>query len=83
VVGNHLWFLNISWAHSIIPFTFGFSLYYFFQALYHYVCDFKKINLCEVEKGCTCVKKKYKQWIMVEGQLVISFLLCFSLIFQM
>jgi len=75
VAGNHLWFLIISWAHSIIPFTFGFSLYSFFQALYHYVC--------EVEKGCTCVKKKYKQWIMVEGQLVISFLLCFSLIFQM
>ncbi len=36
------------------------------------VCDSKKINVCEMEKSCTCVKKKCKQLSMVEGQLVIN-----------
>jgi hypothetical protein len=36
------------------------------------VCDSKKISVREMEKGCTCVKKKYKQLSMVEGQLVIN-----------
>jgi hypothetical protein len=39
------------------------------------VYDLKKISVCEMEKGCTCVKKKYKQLIMVEGQLVINIFL--------
>jgi hypothetical protein len=37
--------------------------------------------MCEVKEGCICVKTKYIQWIMVESQLVISFLVCFSLSF--
>ncbi len=41
----------------------------------------KRIRVCEAKEGSTCVKKKYKQWIMVEGLLVIYFLTCFSLIF--
>jgi hypothetical protein len=38
-----------------------------------------KISVCKMEEGCICVKKKYKQWIMIEGQLVIFFII-FSLI---
>ncbi len=41
----------------------------------------KRIRVFEAKEGSTCVKKKYKQWIMVEGLLVIYFLTCFSLIF--
>ncbi len=35
------------------------------------------VCVCEVGKCCTCVKKKYKQWIMVEDQFVIFFIVHF------
>jgi hypothetical protein len=37
--------------------------------------------MCEVEEGCIYVTTKYRQWIMVENQLEIIFLVCFFLSF--
>jgi hypothetical protein len=59
----------------LVPYYFLGSLNFLifsFLILSLCVCDSKKIKVCEVEKGSICVKKKYKQLFMVEGQLVIN-----------
>jgi hypothetical protein len=67
----------------LIPYYLLGSFHYLilFLILSLCVCDFKNINVCDVEESCTCIKEKYEQWIMVDGQLVVSFLMCFYLIY--
>jgi hypothetical protein len=41
--------------------------------IYHYVCMILKNLVCvKWKKYCICMRKKYKQLVMVEGQLVIN-----------
>jgi hypothetical protein len=82
VIKNHFWFLINFLVHSILSFSFWFLIKLSHFLFYHCVCvcDSKKISVCEVEEGCTFVKKKFKQWIIVENQLMICLLMCFSLI---